>query len=233
MAKYTELFSEYLKDGGELPAVFNTISGFKELFIGEYCDREIGFETPVLFTIKLEIRANTVIPAYAARIKEIEEVLSNLTNPTKTRVKIGSIKREYDLITSVDLNTKSGTRTEGGTDTHTIKDGQQVRKVQDMPFGQISEATPGNPTSIQTDEETTNTDTNVHNNTETFNNYEDQTEHTEQPHSETETYDNVTDTESGLTPSEAQSLFTALESQVFLIKRELLNEFNTLFMVIY
>lgn len=233
MAKYTELFSEYLENGGELPAVFDQISGFTELFIGEYCDREIGFETPILFSIKLTARANVVIPPYKARIDELDALLSDLSNPTKTRVKTGSITREYDLITYSDTNTKNGSRTENGTDTHNIEDGEQVRKIQDMPFGTISGSTKPQPTRIETDQKTINKDTLRHDNTETFNNYQDKTEHTEQPHSETETYNNVTDTESGLTPSEAQSLFTALENEVFLIKRELLNEFNTLFMVVY
>lgn len=59
MAKYTELFSEYLEGGGELPAAFSQIDGFEDLFIGHFIDKEIGFETEVLFTIKLETKAKT------------------------------------------------------------------------------------------------------------------------------------------------------------------------------
>ena len=42
MAKYTELFAEYLESGGELPAAFDEIYGFKDLFIGHFFDKENG-----------------------------------------------------------------------------------------------------------------------------------------------------------------------------------------------
>ena len=75
MAKYTELFAEYLESGGELPAAFDEIVGFKDLFIGNFIDKEIGFETEVLFAIKLETKANIVIPVYAERITALESKL--------------------------------------------------------------------------------------------------------------------------------------------------------------
>lgn len=43
MAKYTELFAEYLEGGGSLPAAFAEIVGFEDLFVARYCDKEIGF----------------------------------------------------------------------------------------------------------------------------------------------------------------------------------------------
>ena len=108
MAKFTELFSEYIENGGELPAVFDQINGFKELFIGTYCDHEIGFETPVLFQIKLETKANLVTPEYKERIEAIEALKEKLLNPTKTRKKTGEIDRTYGKITSNSESTKAG-----------------------------------------------------------------------------------------------------------------------------
>lgn len=85
MAKYTELFSEYLESGGELPTAFDQIDGFKDLFVGHFIDKEIGFETEVLFAIKLETKANIVIPVYAERITALENAISKLVNPQKVR----------------------------------------------------------------------------------------------------------------------------------------------------
>ena len=47
MAKYTELFAEYLESGGELPTAFDTINGFKDLFVGHFIDKDEKDETGV------------------------------------------------------------------------------------------------------------------------------------------------------------------------------------------
>lgn len=83
MAKYTELFADYLKDGGALPSVFSSIIGFEDLFKGYYCDKEIGFETEILFAIKLETYANIYVPMYAQRISALATALTNASNPVK------------------------------------------------------------------------------------------------------------------------------------------------------
>lgn len=83
MAKYTELLAEYLEAGGELPTVFSTIVGFEDLFVAHYCDKEIGFETEDLFTIKLNLYADLYIPIYAARIAALATAWTNAANPTK------------------------------------------------------------------------------------------------------------------------------------------------------
>ena len=85
MAKYTELLSEYLESGGELPAALDTIDGFKNLFIGRYMDCEIGFETETLFSAKLEFRANLVMPYYVKRLADLERVATAMANPSKVR----------------------------------------------------------------------------------------------------------------------------------------------------
>ena len=84
MAIYTETFAEWLNGGGQLPAEFGEIEGFEDLFTGEYCDKEIGFETPDLFQIKLNARAALVIPAYSSRMKDLQTALTAAQNPTRT-----------------------------------------------------------------------------------------------------------------------------------------------------
>lgn len=85
MAKYTELFAEYLEGGGELPAAFADINGFEDLFVARFCDKEIGFETEALFRIKLEEKAELVIPAYVKLLASYNEAWAKVGNPTKTR----------------------------------------------------------------------------------------------------------------------------------------------------
>lgn len=84
MAKYTELLFDYLQTN-DLPDIFDEITDFKEIFTGHYCDYEIGFETETLFKIKLETKAQIVIPEYKKRITQIDEALSQVLTTTKTR----------------------------------------------------------------------------------------------------------------------------------------------------
>lgn len=83
MAKYTMLLAEYLAKGGQLPASFALVAGFEDLFIGRYCDSEIGFETDELFKIKLEAKANEIMQTYADRIAKITTAWTEYDNPVK------------------------------------------------------------------------------------------------------------------------------------------------------
>lgn len=87
MAKYTELYSEYLASGGAVPtAAFAEVSDdFEELFTAYYCDREIGVETEELFAIKLNMRAAMVCPLYKARIAAYDGVLDKVGAASKIR----------------------------------------------------------------------------------------------------------------------------------------------------
>lgn len=85
MAKYTMLLAEYLARGGVLPSSFALIEGFESIFLGQYCDHEIGFETDELFKIKLEHKANMLIPLYVERIRLRAEYWTKAINPTKVR----------------------------------------------------------------------------------------------------------------------------------------------------
>lgn len=85
MAKYTMLLADYLARGGALPSSFALIEGLEEIFLGRYCDHEIGFETDELFYIKLEHKANLLIPKYAERISLRAQYWAQAPNPTKVR----------------------------------------------------------------------------------------------------------------------------------------------------
>lgn len=84
MAKYTELFSEYLEGGGELPSSFSLIENFDNLFKLRFYDHEIGFENETLFSMKLELTASIMIPLYKERIDMLAEAITGAKNPTRT-----------------------------------------------------------------------------------------------------------------------------------------------------
>lgn len=92
MAKYTELFAEYVEGGGALPSSsFALIPNFEDLFKEKYCGSEIGFETEALFAVKLDMKARIIMPEYAARYDAIEAAIAKLKAPVKQR----SEKRGY------------------------------------------------------------------------------------------------------------------------------------------
>lgn len=100
MARYTELLSEYLENGGRLPAVFSQIPGFDTLFKLKYADYEIGFETAALFELKLSGLAELKIPVYAARISHVEALQELVLTGNKTHTKTGTIRRDYGARTN-------------------------------------------------------------------------------------------------------------------------------------
>lgn len=231
MAKYTELLSEYIEHGGELPAVFDTIKGFTDLFIGKYCDKEIGFETPILFEIKLNAKANIVIPAYAQRIEELKQAHESLFKPVKERTKSGQIQREYGEQNSVDTETKTGEIKRGGTDTRTITNADHAHNEYDMPYVEQNEPTALTRKTVDVgyiDKEALEKNDN-----ESYNNYEDKRTIKAEKHTDTESYNNYKETESGYTASEAQALYTALQNDIYNIIDTCLNEFQNLFMQVY
>ena len=84
MAKYTETLAEYLDKGGTLPTSFNLITGFEDLFKHYYCDKEIGFETELLFFMKLDMYAELNMQRYKDRIDRASAILTEFDDPTKT-----------------------------------------------------------------------------------------------------------------------------------------------------
>lgn len=235
MAKYTELLAEYLEAGGALPASFEDIEGFRDLFIGEYCDKEIGFETPILFTIKLQARANLLIPPYKDRINELEAIIDKLSNPTKTHTRTGDISREYGETDETQTNTKTGQKTITGNDTTTTSAPDHTTIKNENPFDTYAESATDNISEITTVKAFENDNTTLQKNeTESYSDdYADTIKTNAKTHTDKETYNNVTDTETGFTSSEALAILKGLESKVFIIKRELLREFSSLFMKVY
>ena len=114
-AEHTEFFSEYIANNGgaenALPALFDKVPSitiddevttFKDAFILNFCEREIGFETEELFALKLEARAKLVLPFYINKLKQLASI--DYINAKRTE----SEKR-----------TNTGNITDGGKDTNT------------------------------------------------------------------------------------------------------------------
>ena len=127
----TELFTQYIANNGgadaALPSLFNKIPSitiddetttFKDAFVLNFSDREIGFETEALFALKLEGRAKLVIPRYVNKLKELSQLdyIGAKRTETETRRVIAKIT---DGGTDTVTRTTSGTSTDGGTDTMT------------------------------------------------------------------------------------------------------------------
>lgn len=104
--KYTELFTEYIANNGgavnALPSLFDKVpdlttggevTTFKDAFILNFCDREIGFETEELFALKLESRAKLVLPFYINKLKQLESIdyINAKRTESETRAITGNI----------------------------------------------------------------------------------------------------------------------------------------------
>lgn len=114
MAKYTELFAEFLNSGGTLPTAFSEIEGFEDLFVARYCDKEIGFETEDIFKIKLEERAAIIIPAYVKRIAATEAAWLVVNDPTRTQTRTYDSGEKRTSTTSLPLNSQTAQPTQTG-----------------------------------------------------------------------------------------------------------------------
>ena len=127
----TELFTQYIANNGgadsALPSLFDKIPSitiddevtkFKDAFVLNFCDREIGFETEALFALKLEGRAKLVIPRYVRKLDELSKLdyINAKRTETETRKVIAKIT---DGGTDTMTHETSGTSTDGGTDTMT------------------------------------------------------------------------------------------------------------------
>ena len=127
---HTELFTQYIANNGgadsALPSLFDKIPSitiddetttFKDAFVLNFCDREIGFETEALFALKLEGRAKLVIPRYVHKLEELARLdyIGAKRTETETRKVIAKIT---DSGTDTMTHETSGTSTDGGTDTN-------------------------------------------------------------------------------------------------------------------
>ena len=112
---HTELFTQYIANNGgaenALPSLFDKVPNitiddevttFKDAFILNFCEREIGFETEELFALKHQARAKRVLPFYISKL-----------NPLATIDYINAKRTESETRTS------TGNITDGGKDTNT------------------------------------------------------------------------------------------------------------------
>ena len=138
-AEHTEFFSEYIANNGgaenALPSLFDKVPNitiddevttFKDAFILNFCDREIGFETEELFALKLESRAKLVLPFYISKLNQLASIdyINAKRTESETRTTTGNItdggkdtntrfKGENPLIdTSLTFNAKAVTEQE-------------------------------------------------------------------------------------------------------------------------
>ena len=128
--KYTELFTEYIANNGgaenALPSLFDKVPNlttdgevttFKDAFILNFCDREIGFETEELFALKLEARAKLVLPFYINKLKQLESI--DYINAKRTESETKAI---------------TGNITDSGKDTNTRFKGENPLIDTDLTF---------------------------------------------------------------------------------------------------
>ncbi len=103
---HTELFTQYIANNGgagnALPSLFDKVPNitiddevttFKDAFILNFCDREIGFETEELFALKLESRAKLVLPFYISKLKQLASIdyINAKRAESETRTSTGNI----------------------------------------------------------------------------------------------------------------------------------------------
>lgn len=127
---HTELFTQYIANNGgaesALPSLFDKIPSividdetttFKDAFVLNFCDREIGFETEALFALKLEGRAKLIIPRYVRKLEELAKLdyINAQRTEKETRT---STSKTTDGGTDTMTHETSGTTTDGGTDTN-------------------------------------------------------------------------------------------------------------------
>ena len=229
MAKYTMALSEYLLDGYTLPSSFSQIEDFDDLFTGYYFTSEIGFETPELFEIRLATKAELVIPLYASKIARYNEILSVLGTPNKEIHVTGSNEHSgTDTLrnTGTDTTTKTGTDTVGHTGSVTA--GAQKRTRTDLPVN-VSTATPSG---IENADAYTNSDTATDT---TTHNTQSALQHgmTAATEHGLKIEDDHTTSYTGLDVSEQLALLNEYEKKIVNLKQACLDEFKTLFMVIY
>lgn len=154
MAKYTELYLDYVSGGGAIPAAFSLIDGFSDLFLQKYGASEIGFETEAIFALKLESRANLVMGDYAERIRLLAQQYAKIDAPAKTIYENSTLTRNTGA-------RKSTSATDYGA---------QESTSTELPFNaQNAEPSIKNNTGAKRDANETNTDASTDSETREFN----------------------------------------------------------------
>ena len=225
MAKYTELFSEYLERGGQLPASFALIDGFEDIFKLHYCDKEIGFETEALFFMKLERTARINVPFYADKIRRLASAYAHFDVPAKVRY-----ERGFNQDAQGEQNTRNKNTTLNGeqntSNKNTTSNGEQNGYNSELPFD-VANASPSMKT--HNDAFTNQADGTYH--ADAFTNQADGTYHADEVINKGERQNETR--ESGYTPDEAMREVEFLNKEIEPLIQMLLDEFKRLFMQIY
>ena len=209
MAKYTELFIDYVRKGGTLPAIFEQITGFEEQFISNFADKEIGFETEDLFKLKLENKANIVIPFYKDKIAIYDSLIEKYKKLSgKTIIETTTNSRDIEHNFGA-TNENSETSGNNGAITSQNWDVPISGAIEDTPPQGISkqDAFTNTGTSKTTKDAYSNTDKDDF--SQTFNHTED------------------------LSNNEVAEQLRFITGQKQMIIQDCLSEFNTLFMLIW
>lgn len=119
-ARYTETLADYLNNGHTLPTIFNQITDFDDLFVAEYFNQEIGFETEDMFEARLEGKANVVIPFYKTKMEEIADIIDRISAPDKQTETTNSgqdvtVNNLNENHSGADITTSNGKTTLGAT----------------------------------------------------------------------------------------------------------------------
>lgn len=119
---HTELFTEWITNNGgadnALPDIFSKVPNiqnikFSDAFVLNFADREIGFETEALFAVKLEGRAELVIPFYLEKLDKLSQIKFSSALGTEEELYSGK-----DSDSTTDSNNRSSN---GKTDTTNIE----------------------------------------------------------------------------------------------------------------
>lgn len=128
---HTELFTQYIANNGgaenALPSLFDKVPNitiddevttFKDAFILNFCDREIGFETEELFALKLESRAKLVLPFYINKLKQLASIdyINAKRTESEKRTSTGSAQ---DTGSDTITRESTGSAQDSGKDTNT------------------------------------------------------------------------------------------------------------------
>ena len=218
MAKYTELYADYLIKGGSIPTAFNLIDGFNDLFTAYYCDKEIGFETETIFSIKLDLLASTILPQYKKQIDLLNKAYLDAANPTRVHYEIGNTRFNYGKRIKNNKSSYGENITENSSNI-----GSQENKETTLPFNAAS----ANPSSIINQGARADSGT-LKNKAHSDNFIE-----TEQERNDNNNVERTLRDSGYNTPIEALEAIERLNKDISILMLELLKKFENLFMKVY
>lgn len=148
--KYTMTFKEWANNN-PLPAIFNEIAGFSELFRAKFIDREIGWHDDEIFADKLGAKALEVVPIYKQRLTAYENALAAapLAKKTVTEELTGGYSDTFEAgaqkqkITELPINYSAGVGNPSGvTDNDAYTNESEREETRSLTREESGETTP-------------------------------------------------------------------------------------------